>query len=86
MDRLHNRHDFLKSRNSTIHSNSDKEHPKIGKNAKFGSAPVEQRPQQVVPNISQLRTRVIPTLDYRLSSLAWLNAYDYRTGQSQFII
>jgi hypothetical protein len=33
--------------------------------------PVEQRPQRVVPDNSQLRTRVMPTLDYRLSSLAW---------------
>ena len=37
MDRLHNRQNFQKSRNSTIHSNSVKEHPKISRNAKFGS-------------------------------------------------
>ena len=33
-------------------------------------ASVKQRPQRVVPDISQLGTWVMPTLDYRLNSLA----------------
>ncbi len=39
---------------------------------KYEYIPVEQRSQRVIPSISQLRTRVLPMLDYRLSCLAWL--------------
>ena len=36
MDGLHNRENFQKFRNSTIHYNSVKEHPEISKIAQFG--------------------------------------------------